>query len=70
MNDYLRALHQRFFREPECEKVRTQIEELRQELRELLAKPERRNLLHLVDALNLLRKKTSLASSMTGFKLA
>lgn len=63
MNDYIQALHQRFFREPECEEVRTQIEEL-------LAKPERRNLLHLVDALNLLRKKTSLASSMTGFKLA
>ena len=70
MNDYMRALHQRFFREPECADVRRESEELRQELRELLAKPERRNLLHLVDALNLLRKKTSLASSMTGFKLA
>ena len=70
MNDYMRALHQRFFREPECEEVRAQIEELRQELRETLTKPERRNLLQLVDAQNLLREETSLASFMAGFKLA
>ena len=36
MNDYMRALHQRFFREPECADVRDEIEKLRQELRELL----------------------------------
>ena len=46
----LQALHQRFFREPECADVREEIEELRQELRETLQKPERRKLLRLVDA--------------------
>ena len=70
MNDYMRALHQRFFQEPECADVRREIEELRQELRETLQKPERRKLLRLVDAQNLLREETSLASFMAGFKLA
>ena len=70
MNDYMQALHQRFFREPECADVRDEIEKLRQELRELLTKPERRKLLQLVDAQNLLREETSLASFMAGFRLA
>lgn len=70
MNDYMRALHQRFFREPECADVRREIEELRQELRETLQKPERRKLLRLVDVQNLLREEISLASFMAGFKLA
>ena len=70
MNDYLRALHQRFFQEPECADVWEEIEALRQELRETLQKPERRKLLRLVDAQNLLREETSLASFMAGFKLA
>ena len=67
MNDYMQALHQRFFREPECADVWEEIEALRQELRETLQKPERRRL---VDAQNLLREETSLASFMAGFKLA
>ena len=70
MNDYMKALHQRFFREPACTDVRDEIERLRQELRETLQKPERRKLLRLVDAQNLLREETSLASFMAGFKLA
>ncbi len=70
MNDYMQALHQRFFREPEFADVREEIEELRQELRETLQKPERRKLLRLVDVQNLLREETSLASFMAGFKLA
>ena len=36
MNDYMKALHQRFFREPECTDVRDEIEELRRGLREKL----------------------------------
>ena len=70
MNDYMQALHQRFFQEPECADVWAEIEALRQELRETLQKPERRKLLRLVDAQNLLREETSLASFMAGFKLA
>ena len=70
MNDYMRALHQRFFREPAYTDVREEIEDLRQELRETLQKPEQRKLLRLVDAQNLLREEISLASFMAGFKLA
>ena len=70
MNDYMQALHQRFFQEPECADVWEEIEALPQELRETLQKPERRKLLRLVDAQNLLREETSLASFMAGFKLA
>ena len=70
MNDYMQALHQRFFQEPECADVWEEIEALRQELRETLQTPERRKLLRLVDAQNLLREETSLASFMAGFKLA
>ena len=70
MNDYMQALHQRFFREPECADVWEEIDALRQELRETLQKPERRKLLRLVEAQNMLREETSLASFMAGFKLA
>ena len=70
MNDYMRALHQRFFREPECADVRREIEELRQELREQLDRRNREKLLKLVDLGIELREETSLASFMAGFKLA
>ena len=70
MNDYMRALHQRFFREPECADVRREIEELRQELREQLDRQNREKLLKLVDLGIELREETSLAGFMAGFKLA
>ena len=70
MNDYMRALHQRFFREPECVDEREEIEELRQELREQLDRQNREKLLKLVDLGIELREETSLASFMAGFKLA
>ena len=70
MNDYMRALHQRFFREPECADVRSEIEGLRRELREQLDRQNREKLLKLVDLGIELREETSLASFMAGFKLA
>ena len=70
MNDYMRALHQRFFQEPECADVRREIEELRQELREQLDRQNREKLLKLVDLGIELREETSLAGFMAGFKLA
>ena len=70
MNDYMRALHQRFFREPECADVRREIEELRQELREQMDRRNREKLLKLVDLGIELREETSLASFMAGFKLS
>ena len=70
MNDYMRALHQRFYREPDFSELEEGIENTRQEVRDFLDKMQRRRLMHLVDTQNLLREETSLASFMAGFKLA
>ena len=70
MNDYMTALYQRFFREPDVTELEEEIEQTRQEVRDCLGKLQRRKLMQLVDAQNLLREKTSLASFMAGFKLA
>jgi len=70
MNDYMKALHQRFFREPAFTELEEDIETTRQEVRDCLDKMQRRRLVHLVDTQDLLREETSLASFTAGFKLA
>ena len=70
MSDYMRALHQRFYREPDFSELEEDIENTRQEVRDCLDKLQRRRLMHLVDTQNLLREETSLASFTAGFKLA
>lgn len=70
MNDYMRALHQRFYREQDFRELEEDIESTRQEVRDCLGKLQRRRLMHLVDTQNLLREETSLASFTAGFKLA
>ena len=70
MNDYMRALHQRFFREPNVSELEEDIENTRQEVRDCLDKMQRRRLMHLVDSQNLLKEEISLASFTAGFKLA
>lgn len=70
MNDYMRALHQRFFREPDVSELEEDIEYTRQEVRDCLDKLQRRRLMHLVDTQNLLKEEISLASFAAGFKLA
>ena len=70
MNDYMTALHQRFYREPDFSELEEEIEETRQEMRDCLDKMQRRRLMYLVDTQNLLREETSLASFTAGFKLA
>lgn len=70
MNDYMTALHQRFFQEPDFTELEEEIEQTRQEVRDCLDKLQRRKLMQLVDAQNLLREKISLASFTAGFKLA
>ena len=70
MTDYMTALHQRFFQEPDFTELEKEIEQARQEVRDCLDKLQRRKLMQLVDAQNLLREKTSLASFIAGFKLA
>lgn len=70
MNDYMTALHQRFFREPDFTALEEEIEQTRQEVRDSLNKLQRRKLMQLVDTQNLLQEKISLASFTAGFKLA
>ena len=57
MNDYMRALHQRFYREPDFSELEEDIENTRQEVRDYLDKLQRRKLMHLVDTQNLLRRR-------------
>ena len=70
MNDYMTALHQRFYREPDFSELEEEIEQTHQEVRDCLDKMQLRRLMHLVDTQNLLREETSLASFTAGFKLA
>ena len=70
MNDYMRALHQRFFRAPTCAEQQHEIEFTRQELQKRLLKSELRMLLRILDAQALMQEEISLASFTAGFKLA
>ena len=70
MNDYMKALHHRFFHRPDCTELREEIDQLYSGLREKMDRPEQSKLLQLVDAQNLLKEEISLASFTAGFKLA
>lgn len=69
MNDYMRALHQRFFRETDCTEIRRELETLRLTLRDKLDKQDREALLKLTDLAIELREDVSLASFAAGFQL-
>ena len=69
MYHYMAALYQRFFQAPDFTELEEEIEQTRQEVRDYLGQPERRKLMQLVDAQNLLREEISLASFIAGFKL-
>ena len=58
MNDYMRALHQRFFQEPDYTEIRRELEKLRLTLRDKLDRQDRETLLKLTD----LAKMLTLAS--------
>ena len=70
MYEYMRGLHQQFFKEPEFPELRQELNELHQELTEDRPKDERRKLLKLVDLEAELRDEISLASFSTGFRMA
>ena len=67
---YMAALYKRFFQVPDFTELEEEIEQSRQEVQDCLGQSERRKLMQLVDAQNLLREETSLASFTAGFKLA
>ena len=70
MYEYLQALHQRFFNEPEHSETRKEIENLRQSLETALEPSAHILLLRLLDAQSSLKNDISLESFTAGFKLA
>ena len=69
MNDYMKALHQRFFREPEFPGLQRELEETEQILQEKLPRQDRRWLLRLADLEIELREEVSLAAFTAGLHL-
>ena len=69
MNDCTRALHQRFYREPENTEEEQEMEQAEQALKSTLDREQRRLLLALVNAQSLWQERTSLESFTAGLRL-
>ena len=70
MYDYMRALHQRFCKEPECKEIREKLEQSYHILRENSTRQDRETLLLRIADLEIeLWEETSLASFIAGFHL-
>ena len=69
MRDYMKALHARFCREPELQKVREELEQAYREIKARLGQQDQETLLQLADLENELRDETSLTSFIAGFQL-
>ena len=70
MHDYMRALQQRFFREPRCEDLRQTVEDTCGEFLKGMSDKDKRKLLLIVDSMDAIREEVSLESFIAGFKLA
>ena len=69
MNDYTRALHQRFYREPENTEEEQAVEQSELALKVTLDREQRRLLLALVNAQSLWQERASLESFAAGLRL-
>ena len=69
MYDYMKALHARFCREPELQKVRAELDRAYREIKTRLDPQDQETLLQLADLENELREETSLTSFIAGFRL-
>ena len=69
MNDYMKALHQRFFREPEHPNIQPELDAVYQALQENLPHRGQDRLLNLEDLEIELREEVSLAAFTAGFRL-
>ena len=69
MYDYMKALHARFCREPEFQKVRAELDRSYREIKARLGQQDQETLLQLADLENELREETSLTSFIAGFQL-
>jgi hypothetical protein len=70
MYEYMKALQQSFFTEPECAETRQEIDEIHHQLVGQMTKDDRRKLLKMTDLEIGLRDDTSLTSFLAGFRLA
>ena len=69
MHDYMKALHARFCREPELQKVRAELDRAYREIKAKLVQQDQETLLQLTDLENELREETALTSFIAGFRL-
>ena len=69
MNDYMKALHARFCREPDLQEVRAELDRAYREIKARLDPQDQETLLQLADLENELREETSLTSFIAGFRL-
>ena len=69
MNDYMRALHQRFCREPDRPELERALDDTYHTLRENITRQDQELLLRAQDLEIELREETSLASFIAGFQL-
>ena len=69
MYDYMKALHARFCKEPELQKVRAEMERTYREIKARLDPQDQETLLQLADLENERREETSLTSFIAGFRL-
>ena len=69
MHDYMKALHARFCKEPELQKVRAEMERTYREIKARLGQQDQETLLQLANLENELREETSLTSFIAGFQL-
>ena len=66
----LRALYDCFYTRPRFDEQENEVEECHKALIGALAKPERKLVLRIIDAQNLIIEQTSLDSFIAGFELA
>ena len=69
-NELLKGLYDCFYTPPELDEQENEVEKCHKALIEALAKPERKLVLRIIDAQNLIIEQTSLDSFIAGFELA
>ena len=69
MNDYTKALHQRFWQEPENTEEEQEMDQAEQALKATLDREQRKLLLALINAQSLWQERASLESFTAGLRL-
>lgn len=69
-NKLLKELYDYFYVRPELDEQENEVEECHKALIEVLAKPERKLVLRIIDAQDYIKTETSLDSFIAGFELA